>query len=51
MDWIYLTTPSFDTEDFEKIAADDGILWIDSSIILINLSCCCPDIPEETKII
>ena len=49
MYWIYLTTPSFDTEDFEKMEADDGLLWIDYSIISINSSCCCPDIPEEMK--
>ena len=49
MYWIYLTTPSFDTEDFEKLQADDGLLWIDSLIISVNSSGCCPDIREETK--
>ena len=34
---------------FWKMEADDGLLWIDYSIISINSSCCCPDIPEEMK--
>ena len=38
MYWIYLTTPSFDTEDFEKMEAYDGLLWINSSIIRKNHS-------------
>ena len=49
MDQIYLPTLSFDTEDFEKIEAYDGLLWIDYSIISINSSCCCPDTPEYMK--
>ena len=34
---------------FWKIEADDGLLWIDSSIISRNPSCCCPEIPEQMK--
>ena len=34
---------------FWKIEADDGLLWIESSIISRNTSWCCPDILEEMK--
>ena len=50
MEYIYLTTPPFDIEYIEDVEADDGLLWIDSSIVSINSSRYFPDIPEKWKI-